>query len=220
MATYNAPVENGTTTETRRRPEQARTAPQGMTTRDRQTGASAERAAPRGRPMTSPLAFDLPLQGFGSPFTAMRRMMEDMDRLIENAGIASTGGRLGEALAEGRRPTLGLELAQGWVPAIEAFEKDGNLVVRADLPGLRREDVELDVNDGVLTIQGERKNEHEEKREGFFRSERRYGRFVRQLALPDGMTGDDAKATFTDGVLEVTLPLPKREETRRKIEIR
>ena len=99
-----------------------------------------------------------------------------------------------------------------WVPAMDLVETDEQLVLRADLPGLRKEDVELEVKDGVLTVSGERKAEHEEKGEGFHRVERSFGRFARSLSLPRGVDADKVQAGFSDGVLEVRIPKP--EETK------
>jgi len=91
--------------------------------------------------------------------------------------------------------------------------------VRADLPGLTKDDVKVELTDEALTISGERKAEKEEKREGFFRSERSYGIFYRQIPLPQGVDADKATATFTNGVLEVTIQVPKSEARGRKLEI-
>jgi HSP20 family protein len=99
-----------------------------------------------------------------------------------------------------------------WVPAMDLVETDDHLVLRADLPGLKREDVEIEVKDGVLTISGERKAEQEERSEGFYRVERAFGSFSRSLTLPDGVAAQQVAADFTDGVLEVRIPKP--EETK------
>jgi HSP20 family protein len=93
-------------------------------------------------------------------------------------------------------------------------------VVRADLPGLEKNDVKVDIADDVLTIQGERKQEHEEEHEGWYRSERSYGSFYRAVPLPEGTIADSAKANFKNGVLEVTLQAPPKEVSRgRRLEI-
>jgi HSP20 family protein len=89
-----------------------------------------------------------------------------------------------------------------------------------DLPGLDKDDVKVEVGDGAITIQGERRREHEEEREGFYRSERSYGSFSRMVPLPEGAITDQAKATFRHGVLEITMPAPPDQVTRgRKLEI-
>jgi HSP20 family protein len=93
-------------------------------------------------------------------------------------------------------------------------------LVRADLPGLRKEDVTVEISDDSLTIQGERRDEHEEEREGLFTSERTYGSFYRVVPLPEGAIPDSGKASFKNGVLEVTVEAPPREVSRgRRIDV-
>jgi HSP20 family protein len=107
-----------------------------------------------------------------------------------------------------------------WYPEIDVFEKDNRLVTKIDLPGMKKEDVKVEVTDGQLAISGERKREAEEKGEDLYRCEREYGSFYRSVPLPEGAKIEDVKATFTDGVLEVSVPLPARPETKvRKVEI-
>jgi len=107
-----------------------------------------------------------------------------------------------------------------WNPEIEVFEKDNRLVTRIDLPGLKKEEVKVEVTDGHLAISGERKREEEEKKEQFYRCEREYGSFYRAVPLPEGVTLEDVKATFADGVLEVSVPLPAKPDTKvRTVEI-
>jgi HSP20 family protein len=105
-----------------------------------------------------------------------------------------------------------------WIPAMDLVETDEHLVLRADLPGLDREDIEIEVKDNVLTVAGERKAEHEEKGEGFHRVERAFGRFSRSLDLPQGIAADEVDARFDRGVLEVRIPKPEeRRPTRIEI---
>lgn len=107
-----------------------------------------------------------------------------------------------------------------WSPQIESFQRGDQFVVRADLPGLKKEDVNIELTDDSLTIQGERREEHEEDREGYYRSERSYGSFYRVVPLPEGAISESAKANFNNGVLEVVLQAPPREVSRkRRIEI-
>ena len=100
-----------------------------------------------------------------------------------------------------------------WSPQIETFEREGQLVVRADLPGLKKDDVNVEITDDAITISGERRNEDEERREGYYRSERSYGSFFRSIPLPEGVNAEDANATFNNGVLEITMQAVK--ETNR-----
>ncbi len=102
-----------------------------------------------------------------------------------------------------------------WAPQIEVFQKDNELVLRADLPGMKRDDVTVDITEDAVTIQGERRHESEEEREGFYRSERIYGSFYRVIPLPEGAITEQAKANFRDGVLEITMPVPPKSKGRR-----
>lgn len=107
-----------------------------------------------------------------------------------------------------------------WSPQVETLQNGDQYVVRVDLPGLKREDVTVEVGDDQLIIQGERRHEREEDREGYYRSERSYGSFYRAVQLPEGAIADTAAADFRDGVLEVTITAPPREVSRgRRIEI-
>jgi HSP20 family protein len=100
------------------------------------------------------------------------------------------------------------------------FEKDNRLITRVDLPGMKKEEVKVEVTDGHLALSGERKRETEEKKDTFYRSEREYGSFYRAVPLPEGIKLEDIKATFADGVLEVSIPLPVRAEAKvRHVEI-
>ena len=93
-------------------------------------------------------------------------------------------------------------------------EHDGKMVVRADLPGIDKHDVKVEVSDNAWVIEGERKREREEEREGIRRSERMYGSFYRAIPLPDGINPDQARAHFKNGVLEVTVPIPESQRKR------
>jgi HSP20 family protein len=99
-----------------------------------------------------------------------------------------------------------------WVPAMDLVETDDHLVLRADLPGLERDDVDIEVKDGVLTVSGERRAEQEKRSEGFYRVERAFGSFSRSLSLPEGIEPEGISADFNRGVLEVRIPKP--EETK------
>src|SRR5262245_59513220 len=145
----------------------------------------------------------------GGPFALMSRFADEMERMFEDFGI---GRRLGRVRGE-----IGQVV---WSPQVEAFERGGQFTVRADLPGLTKNDVKVDITDDALTIQGERKQERKEEGEGWHRSERSYGSFFRSIPLPEGVNADEAKASFHDGVLEITMPAPRREERRRSVEIK
>ena len=102
-----------------------------------------------------------------------------------------------------------------WVPAMDLVETDDQLVLRADLPGLGRDDVEIEVKDGVLTVSGERDAGNEERADGHYRIERSFGRFARSLTLPDGIDANRISADFDDGVLEVRIPKPAERKPHR-----
>lgn len=104
------------------------------------------------------------------------------------------------------------------LPAVESFVKDGNLVVRADVPGMDPKDIDVSILGNVLTVKGERKNEQEVKKEDYLRREVSYGSFERRMTLPEGTEADKVKASFKNGVLEVTLPLAK-EAVAKKVPI-
>src|SRR3954465_12150218 len=101
---------------------------------------------------------------------------------------------------------------QRWIPAMDLTEAENEYVLRADLPGLTEDDVEIEVKDRVLSISGERKSEHHDHGEGFFRVERSFGRFSRSLDLPVGIDAASVRAEFNNGVLEVRIPKPEEHQ--------
>jgi HSP20 family protein len=113
----------------------------------------------------------------------------------------------------GARPAH--EAGRRWMPAMDLVEADDHLILKADLPGLDRDDVEIEVKDDVLTISGERKSEHEERGDGYHRIERAYGGFARSLTLPKGIDPDQVQAEFDKGVLEVRIPKPAERKPHR-----
>jgi HSP20 family protein len=155
-----------------------------------------------------------------SPFEFMDRMSEEMDRWFD---------RVSRDFGVGRQPLFSRRSfgpgsgrgATSWAPLVEAFQKDDKFIVRAELPGLRKEDVEVELTDEALTIRGERKAEHQEEREGYWHSEREYGQFQRRIPIPDGVISESAQASFKDGLLEVTMQAAPAEANRgRRLEIK
>ena len=138
---------------------------------------------------------------YSNPFTLMRRMSEEMDRTF--------GQFFGQSGGRGRQ----------WHPELEITENEGKLCIQTDLPGLRPDDVKVEITGDRLTISGERKSENENREGGTYRSERRYGQFYREIALPEGIKPEEARANFHDGVLEITLPVPQQTSNRRQIPI-
>ena len=104
---------------------------------------------------------------------------------------------------------------QRWVPPMDLVEAEDHFVLKADLPGLSEGDVNIEVQDGTLTISGERKAEHEQREKGWYRIERSFGRFSRSLTLPEGVNPDAISAEFDKGVLEVRIPKPEERKPRR-----
>ena len=148
------------------------------------------------------------------PFAMLHRFADEMDRVFEGFGFGP-GPRHRPSW-----PGSEFELA-AWSPQVELFQRDDRLVVRADLPGLKRDDVQVEVMDDAVTIKGERHQEHQERREGYFHTERSYGSFCRRIPLPEGVEADKADASFRDGVLEITMPAPHREATQaRRLEVK
>jgi HSP20 family protein len=102
-----------------------------------------------------------------------------------------------------------------WMPAVDLVENEDDFVLRADLPGLTEDDVEVEVTEGVLTVSGERKAEQKKEGEGYYRVERAFGSFSRSLSLPEGVDADKVSAEFDSGVLEVRIPKPEERKPHR-----
>jgi HSP20 family protein len=146
------------------------------------------------------------------PFAWMRQMQDQLDRAFN--GLWSGSGTSSWT----PDPVFG---QSDWSPAIDVFQRGNDLVIRADVPGLTKDDITVDIADDQLTIRGERRFDHEEERDGVFRSERSYGSFCRVVPLPQGAIADSAKATFNSGVLEIVVQAPSFDVRRgRRIEIR
>lgn len=142
--------------------------------------------------------------GYTSPFSTMQRFMEQMDQVF---GDFFGGGLATPSLLNAGRGALGIGSGT-WVPQIEMFREGEKLVVRADLPGMKEQDIRVEIQGDLLTIAGERRQEREDRREGWYSSERSYGSFQRIVQLPLGVNSDNADATFENGVLEVRLAAP------------
>jgi HSP20 family protein len=136
------------------------------------------------------------------PFAMLRDMTSELDRMFED----TTWPTFRWPLVRSKPQFEGAAFS----PAIDVFEKDNRLITRVDLPGLKKEDVKVEVTDGHLAISGERKSEVEDKKDDFYRCERSYGSFYRAVPLPEGVKFEDVKATFADGVLEVSVPVPAK----------
>jgi len=135
------------------------------------------------------------------PFRDLTGIQDRMNQIFEDA-LARSRGR-----DEGLRTGM-------WTPAVDIYEKNDAVVVKAELPGVERDQISVEVKDGVLTLRGERKFERDVKEESYHRVERAYGSFLRSFSLPVSVDQDKVKATFRDGVLEVELP--KKEQAKPK----
>ena len=141
------------------------------------------------------------------PVRELHSMQNEMNRLFNtffDSPTPSNGG--------------GNTLARRWIPAMDVVETEDHFVLRADLPGLSESDVKIELEDNILTVSGERKSEHEQKGEGYYRVERAFGSFSRSLTLPEGVDADGIQAKFDNGVLEVQIPKPEQQKPR-KVEI-
>jgi HSP20 family protein len=144
-----------------------------------------------------------------SPFRGFWDMQSQMNRMF-NEMLGNLGGQ---------SPARQLEGVTEWAPAVDATTKDGNLIIRAELPGVKPEDVDISLHENVLTISGERKAEQEEQRGGYYIRERRYGSFSRSFSLPQGTDESKVRARFEHGVLEVTVEGAAVVEEPKRIQI-
>ena len=139
------------------------------------------------------------------PFRELRSLQDEVNRLF-NVGITRSGN--GEDIVRG-----------AWTPSVDIFENQDKIVLEAELAGMNPEDVDISIENNIITLKGERKFEKNEETENYHRVERSYGSFVRSFTLPRTVVSDEADASFENGILKVTLP--KREEAKaRKIEIK
>ena len=136
------------------------------------------------------------------PLRELSSLQHEMNRLFNTAFDTPTTPGNG---ATGRR----------WVPAMDLLETADQFVLRADLPGLSQDDVKIELEDSTLTVSGERKSEHVDKQEGYYRVERASGAFQRSLTLPQGVDPEAVSASFDRGVLEVRIPKPEQRKPRR-----
>ena len=136
------------------------------------------------------------------PFRGLLNLQERMNRLFDESTRSMSRGPEEEW-------TLG-----AWAPAVDIYERGNDVILKAELPGLDPKDVDIRIENNVLTLKGERKFEQETKREDYHRVERSYGSFTRSFALPSTVDTTNVKAEYKDGVLRITLP--KREEAKPK----
>ena len=142
------------------------------------------------------------------PGALIRRMFRDLDPWLETRGWFPPALRK----SFGEFP---------WIPALEVTERDRTLFIKLDLPGLKKEDVQVEIDGDDLVIRGESKAESEIKDEDYYRSERSFGSFYRRMPLPAGVTAEQIQANLKDGVLEVRVPKPAEATSEaKKIEVK
>ena len=150
-------------------------------------------------------------RGSFAPFNIMRQGLDEIER--------SFGAALRGEWDQLRRGWRSSQMGD-WSPAIEAFQRGNDFLIRADVPGMNRQDLQVEIGDDQVTIHGERQQDRQEERDGVFFTERSYGSFTRVIPLPPGAIPDSAKATFTNGVLEIVMQAPSPESRRgRRLDI-
>ena len=170
-----------------------------MATQTSKSGQQPDRTQGQGSSIPRSLAI-APGEFFRmNPIALMRRLSEEMARLVE--------------------PGRGGDREQSWMPSVDVSQKEGNYVVHAELAGIKPEDVKLEITDEAIVLQGERKVEQEETKGRVHLTERHYGRFYRAIPLPQGADTEHAKAKFDNGVLEITVPVEEPRSNRREIPI-
>ena len=132
------------------------------------------------------------------PFNVLRQMTSALDRMFDEPWTFPL-----RVSGELKLPDV-----LQWAPKVDVVAKDNKLVTRVDLPGMNKEDVLVEVQDGLLMLSGERKKETKEEKDNIYREEREYGSFCRTVPLPNGVKAEDVTASFANGVLEVSVPLP------------
>jgi HSP20 family protein len=128
----------------------------------------------------------------GWPFSELEELRDEMDRIFDRTF--------------GRTERRGAPMVRGWVPSIDMFDRDSEFVVKADIPGMSKEDIDISVKGNMLTISGEQKSEEKIDEDDYHYRERTYGKFQRNIALPQGADAENIKASYKDGTLEITMP--------------
>ena len=160
-----------------------------------------------------------PAANWANPFPTMWNWFEDMEKMMPDLGLMNRFAPRFYA-PDLFRPAFRMfrempfwndlaDLATNWTPPAEMIRRDDDLLIRMDLPGVKKEDIKIDVEDHRLIVHGERKDETEDKREGYYRSERTYGSFYRMIPLPEDAHAEKADAVFDNGVLEIRMDMPK-----------
>jgi HSP20 family protein len=151
------------------------------------------------------------------PFNLMRNIAEDMENMLTDYRYNNNFPKLFDFDTDlfDKFYTEDFD----WTPPFEMFERDGRWIVRAELPGMDKKDIVVEINDNYLTLKGKRENKFEETKEGFYKTEFTYGDFYRRLPLLEGVETKDAKALFNNGVLEISFAAPKLAIKGKRLEI-
>jgi HSP20 family protein len=143
-----------------------------------------------------------------NPFRQLWDLQEELNKLWENLPSPF------------QRPAGAALAPEQWAPVVDVFQKNGSVVVKAELPGMTEKDIEITVSDDAVLLKGEKSEEKETKEENYYRCERSYGRFSRQIPLPARGDPDKATASFKNGVLEIEVPLQEPLPKQKKIDIK
>jgi HSP20 family protein len=150
------------------------------------------------------------------PFAMFDDMQREMMQLWNQTWPFTSMPRFQPTRRSWQMPT------QQWMPTVDVYEQDNSLVVKAELPGVKKEDIDVELEQGDLVIRGQRRSEQEVRDENYYRSERSFGSFYRRLPLPEGVKPNQINASFNDGVLEIHIPKPAEQQQpeRKKISVR
>ena len=136
------------------------------------------------------------------PFTGLRRLDDRLNRMFGRSPFAFTGG------------------IEEWSVPLDIRQEDDKIIVEASAPGVKADDIDVSIEDGILTIKGETKTEREEKKDNYLLKERRGGSFFRSVRLPDSVDASQAASTYSDGVLKITMPkLPEKQPRKLKVQV-
>jgi HSP20 family protein len=162
---------------------------------------TAKKPVEAGRRTGGMLESRLPLGGLlrVSPFAMMREFASEMDRVFHSSRTESASA--------------------DWSPTIDVQQDNGSMTVVAELPGVKKDEIKVEVNDQELVIEGERRREHQESHDGYYRLERSYGHFYRSIALPDGAKADQIKAELKEGLLRVSIPIAEQTKKSREVQV-
>ena len=156
-----------------------------------------------------------------APIDMMRQLVDQMSKMLNDAGLGGIGSVLQNNPITQGLSELGRSAMEraGWSPQIDIYQRGQTLVIHADLPGMRRDEIQVEIADDALIVSGERRKRHDEGSGSYYRSERGYGAFRREIPLPEMVDTSTIQATFRDGVLEITLQARGERRAGRRVEV-